>query len=49
MVRFIPKIEVAVDMDFYLFDGATKHEISRYFDTLPVDIAMQIGFSKITI
>ena len=49
MVRFIPKIEVANDMDFYLFGGAIKHNISQYFTALPLDIAIQMGFSKVEI
>ena len=49
MVRFIPKIEVANDIDFFLFGGAIKHNISRYFTAIPVDIALQVGFSKVEI
>ena len=49
MLRFIPKIEVSDDIDLFLFGGAIKHNISRYFTAMPVDIALQLGFSKVEI
>ena len=48
MVRYIPEVSIG-DADFSLFGGAVKHDISRYIPLCPVDIALQVGFSKVEV
>ncbi len=48
MIRYVPDIKIN-DKKLSFFGVGLSHSISRYFPLLPIDIAAQILYSKITI
>lgn len=48
MLRYIPAIDIK-DVSFDLFGFGVKHSISQYIPLLPVDIAVQVMYSKFSL
>jgi hypothetical protein len=46
--KFIPVLKVGEsEEEFYFYTFSVKHEFTRYFEDMPLDGALQIGFGKI--
>jgi hypothetical protein len=48
MLRFVPATKIG-DVDFDLLGVGVSHSISQYFPLLPVDIAVQIMYNKLSL
>jgi hypothetical protein len=50
LVRWLPTIEVDEDLgDFGFFGFGVRHKISRYFETLPVDVALGLYIQNLSL
>jgi hypothetical protein len=46
--KFVPVLKVGEsEEEFYFYTFALKHEITRYFEKIPFDGALQVGYGKI--
>lgn len=49
MLRYLPNIELGEDKDLSFIGFGLKHSISQYIPLLPVDIAAQVFYNKLSI
>jgi hypothetical protein len=49
MLRYLPSIKVGDSNQLNMFGIGIAHEISQYFPLLPVDVAVQLLYNKITL
>ncbi len=49
MLRYVPSIKISDNEDFNMFGIGIAHEVSQYFPLMPVDVAVQFLYNKLSV